>query len=170
MNWRWNYNYGGGQLLDWIGHHGDIAHWGLDFDNGPAPRKSKATASSRPRTPSGTPAPSTASTLKYPNDVTMTIAGGHPDIKCGTKWIGTDGWVWVDRGGFDASNPEWKTWKDEVPENDRQSASLPLRSRLKQKAHYRNFLDCVKSRKPTITPVETAHHSLDLRPPRRSSR
>jgi chromosome segregation ATPase len=27
------------------------------------------------------------------------------------------------------------------------------------KDHYRNFLDCVKSRKPTITPVETAHHS-----------
>ena len=25
--------------------------------------------------------------------------------------------------------------------------------------HYRNFLDCVKSRKPTITPAETAHHS-----------
>ncbi|MBC8096375.1 MAG: gfo/Idh/MocA family oxidoreductase, partial [Akkermansiaceae bacterium] len=25
--------------------------------------------------------------------------------------------------------------------------------------HYRDFLDCVKSRKPTITPVETAHHS-----------
>ena len=23
----------------------------------------------------------------------------------------------------------------------------------------RNFLDCVKSRKPTIAPVETAHHS-----------
>ena len=21
MNWRWNYNIGGGQLLDWIGHH-----------------------------------------------------------------------------------------------------------------------------------------------------
>ena len=25
--------------------------------------------------------------------------------------------------------------------------------------HARNFLDCVKTRKPTITPVETAHHS-----------
>ena len=25
--------------------------------------------------------------------------------------------------------------------------------------HRRNFIDCVKSRKPTITPVETAHHS-----------
>ena len=25
--------------------------------------------------------------------------------------------------------------------------------------HQRNFLDCVKSRQPTITPVETGHHS-----------
>ncbi len=25
--------------------------------------------------------------------------------------------------------------------------------------HRRNFLDCVKSRKPTIAPVQTAHHS-----------
>ena len=32
QNWRWNYNTGGGQLMDWIGHHGDIAHWGLGFD------------------------------------------------------------------------------------------------------------------------------------------
>ncbi len=33
-NWRWNYNIGGGQLLDWIGHHCDIAHWGMDMDRG----------------------------------------------------------------------------------------------------------------------------------------
>jgi hypothetical protein len=26
--------------------------------------------------------------------------------------------------------------------------------------HRRNFLDCVKSRKPTIAPVDVAHHSL----------
>ncbi len=32
QNWRWNYNTGAGQLMDWIGHHGDIAHWGLGFD------------------------------------------------------------------------------------------------------------------------------------------
>jgi predicted dehydrogenase len=31
-NWRWSYNTGGGHLMDWIGHHCDIAHWGLDFD------------------------------------------------------------------------------------------------------------------------------------------
>ena len=32
-NWRWNYNTGGGQLLDWLGHHVDIAHWSMRFDN-----------------------------------------------------------------------------------------------------------------------------------------
>ena len=37
QNWRWNYNTGGGQLLDWVGHHVDIAHWGLGFDrSGPS--------------------------------------------------------------------------------------------------------------------------------------
>src|ERR1044071_2394340 len=30
MNWRWNYNTGGGMLMDWIGHYCDIAHWGMD--------------------------------------------------------------------------------------------------------------------------------------------
>ena len=40
MNWRWNYNTGGGQLLDWIGHHCDIAHWGMDA-TGAAHPKSK---------------------------------------------------------------------------------------------------------------------------------
>src|SRR5258706_9635953 len=36
-NWRWNYNTGGGQLLDWIGHHCDIAHWGMDAErSGPS--------------------------------------------------------------------------------------------------------------------------------------
>lgn len=28
QNWRWVLDYGGGQLMDWVGHHVDIAHWG----------------------------------------------------------------------------------------------------------------------------------------------
>ncbi len=151
MNWRWNYNYGAGQLLDWIGHHGDIAHWGLDFDNaGPSEIEGEGDF------PAEDAVWNTCTkyrvTLKYPQDVTMIIAGGHADIRSGTKWIGTDGWVWVDRGGFDASNPEWKKIA-RLPEDQ-------LKVKLYQSSnHWRNFLDCVKSRKPTIAPVETAHHS-----------
>jgi hypothetical protein len=80
----------------------------------------------------------------------MIIAGGHRDIRGGTKWIGTDGWVWVDRGGFDASNLDWRA---SIPA-DQYKVVL-----YKSDNHQRNFIDCVKSRKPTITPVEAAHRS-----------
>ena len=151
MNWRWNYNTGGGQLLDWIGHHCDIAHWGLDFDrNGPSEIEGHGDF------PAADALWNTCTKyrieLKYPQDITMTIAGGHKDIRSGCKWIGTDGWVWVDRGGFDASNPDWKKTKS-LPEELRKVKLY------ESPGHWRNFLDCVKSRQPTITPVETAHHS-----------
>ena len=151
MNWRWNYNTGGGQLIDWIGHHGDIAHWGLDFDE-TGPSEIEGTGEFPPKDAVWNTCTKYRATLKYPKNVTMTIAGGHSDIRSGTKWIGTDGWVWVDRGGFDASNPEWKKM-DRLPENQ-------LKVKLtKSTDHHRNFLDSMKSRKPTITPVEVAHRS-----------
>jgi predicted dehydrogenase len=152
MNWRWHYNTGGGQLIDWIGHHGDIAHWGLDFDDD-GPSEVEGQGEFPPKDAVWNTCTKYRITLKYPQDVVMTIAGGHSDIKGGTKWIGTDGWVWCDRGGFDGSNKEWKEWK-QVPDEVRKVKLY------KSDNHHRNFLDCVKSRKPTITPVETAHNSI----------
>jgi predicted dehydrogenase len=158
QNWRWNYNTGGGQLMDWIGHHGDIAHWGLGFDDtGPSEVLGQG------EFPASEAVWNTATKYDieclyrkevtgYPGDVTMTITGGSPAIAMGTKWIGADGWVWVDRSGFDASNPEWAK-EDSLPDNLRRVKLYESHE------HRRNFLDCVKSRQPTITPVETAHHS-----------
>src|SRR5258705_5114444 len=116
MNWRWNYNTGGGQLLDWIGHHCDIAHWGLDFDN-TGPMEVAGEGDFPPKDAVWNTAVKYRINLTYPNNVTMTIAGGHADIKSGTKWIGEEGWGWVDRGAFDASKPEWKDWK-QVPDEE----------------------------------------------------
>ena len=158
QNWRWNYNTGGGQLLDWIGHHGDIAHWGMGFDlSGPSEIEAHgefpaANAVWNTATKYDVECIYKKEVTQYPVDVRMTIAGGSPAISMGTKWIGTDGWVWVDRGGFDASNPEWLK-EGPLPDNLR---TVRL---YESSEHRRNFLDCVKSRKPTITPVETAHHS-----------
>lgn len=151
-NWRWNYNIGGGQLLDWIGHHCDIAHWGMDMDNG-GPSEIKPVQVDFPEsTAVWNTATKYRTELTYPGGVKMTIAGGHDDIRGGTKWIGTDGWVWVDRGGFEASNPEWN--------DPKKRRAIEYKSPLyTTPGHFRNFLDCVKSRKPTVTPVETAHHS-----------
>lgn len=150
MNWRWNYNVGGGQLLDWIGHHCDIAHWGLNMDQTGGPLEVESSVGEFP--------PANAIwntctkyriTLKYPNEITMVIAGGHNDIRGGAKWIGTDGWVSVDRGFFDASNLDWR-------------AKLPDDCKVhlyESNNHQANFIACVKSRQPTITPAETGHHS-----------
>ena len=97
---------------------------------------------------------------------------GHDDIKMGTKWIGTDGWVHVNRGSYDASKDSLKKIvkkrKDDTAPNSEviEAATAPklgddvIKSRLYETAgHHRNFVDCVKSRKPTVTPVETAHRS-----------
>ncbi len=149
MNWRWNYNTGGGQLLDWIGHHCDIAHWGMGMDNG-GPSEIEGHGEFPPADAIWNTCTKYLITLKYPEDITMVIAGGYPEIRSGAKWIGTEGWVWVDRGGYDASNPDWFV---QIPP-DRYKVKL-----YRSESHHRNFIDCVKSRQPTITPVETAHHS-----------
>ncbi len=151
MDWRWNYNTGGGELLDWIGHHCDIAHWGLGFDNS-GPSEIEGHGDFPAFDAIWNTSPKYRIELKYPRHITMIVAGGHPDIRSGTKWIGTEGWVWVDRGGFDASNPDWKKGRN-LPE------ALRKVKLYESPGHWRNFLDCVKSRQPTIAPVQTAHHS-----------
>ena len=151
VSWRWNYNTGGGQIMDWIGHHCDIAHWGLGFDNS-GPSEVEGSGDLPPANAVWNTAPKYRFELKYPQNITMTIAGGYPDIKSGVKWIGTEGWVWVDRGGFDASNPAWKQGKY-LP---RELRKVKLYTSLN---HHENFLDCIRTRQSTVAPVEVGHHS-----------
>jgi len=150
-SWRWNYNTGGGELLDWIGHHCDIAHWGLDFDR-TGPLEVEGSGELPPSNAVWNSAPKYRFELKYPQGVTMTIAGGHKDIKAGVKWIGTEGWVWVDREGFDGSNPAWKQGKH-------LSRELRKVKLYTSSDHQQNFLDCVRTRQCTVTPVEVGHNS-----------
>jgi hypothetical protein len=171
-NWRWDYNIGGGQLLDWVGHHCDIAHWGMDMDSSGPMEVNPIQVDMPARSEIWNTATKYRAEAKYAGDIVMTIAGGHNDIAMGTKWIGTDGWVHVNRGSYDASKPELKKMikkrKDEKNPTSEiiESATAPklgddvIKTRLYETpGHHRNFLDCVKSRRPTVTPVETAHRS-----------
>jgi len=147
-NWRWQLDYGGGQLLDWIGHHCDIAHWGMGADY-TGPVEVEATGEFPKEGLWNAPIHYTV-TCKYANGVIYTIAdSGSGKVRSGTKWIGTDGWVWVDRGGFDASNKAWL----------REGNAPKKINLLRSPGHHRNFLDCVKSRRTTLTPAEVAHRS-----------
>ena len=146
-NWRWHLSYGGGQLMDWIGHHNDIAHWGLDMDkSGPVQVKANEFLYMKDRRVWDS-AWKYEVWSKYKNGITASISNHH---ERGCKWIGENGWLFVARGKFRASNPEW-TQKgfDAGPVMVYQSPE-----------HHRNFLDCIKSRKEPICPVETGHRSI----------
>ncbi len=151
-NWRWQLDYGGGQLMDWIGHHADIANWGMGWDStGPIEVEGKG---EYPTTGIWNAATTYHFVAKYKGGVEMHVAnGGNADIRSGTKWIGENGnWIWVDRGGLEA-NPT-SLLQEKVGPNEVQLFRSP--------GHHREFLNCVKSRRPTITPAETAHRAASI--------
>jgi predicted dehydrogenase len=151
-DWRWVMDWGGGQLLDWIGHHLDIAHWALDLDHtGPVEISGTGTF---PDSGYFDHPLEYRVDCRYANGIEMTIANAsRTELGMGTKWIGEDGrWIHVDRGR-QSSNPG-SIWQDVIgPEETRLYSS---------RDHWRNFLDCVKSRRATITPAETAHRSASV--------
>ena len=149
-HWRWVSDWGGGQLMDWVGHHGDIAQWGLGTDlSGPVSFEGSA-----PDDREGiydTPK-SYKIECEYANGVKMTVANDGNGVKMGTKWIGENGeWVWVNRGQFDASSRALREGRIEAGE-----------IRLKSPGHHRQFIDCVKNRAVTLTPAEIAHRSASI--------
>ncbi len=146
-NWRYALAYGGGNPMDWIGHHNDIAHWGMGFEHS-GPIQVQATGWTYPeqRDIYDTPIDYTIACM-YPGEVTWTIASHN---RKGTKWIGENGWVFVDRGLIEASNPAWL---------DPAFDPGPWKAYFSP-GHQRNFLDCVKSRKECVAPAENGHRSI----------
>lgn len=149
-NWRWIRAYGGGQLMDWAGHHVDIAHWALD-DPTPAPLEVEA----RGDFPDGplwdTPTRFSV-TARYPNGLQLILAGGYPHLRPGVRWIGDEGWIWVSRHGSDASPRA--AWDEPLAPQEFHLPPSP--------GHYRDFLDAVKTRRLTIAPVEAAQRAATV--------
>jgi len=144
--WRGHRAYGGGVLMDWIGHHNDIGHWALGLDQS-GPQKVEAVGWTFPETDVYNSPHHYEIRCEYPGGVTGTISDRN---RGGTKWIGEDGWVFVTRGRLEASDPRWAKSNFDVG---------PIKV-YESPGHTRNFLDCVKSRKPCVAPAETAHRSI----------
>lgn len=150
MNWRWNMDFGGGQLMDWVGHHLDIAHWGLGFDlSGPVEIQGRGEF---PLTGIYNSATRYWVDAKYAEGTPFVLAGGYDEIQGGTKWIGEYGWIWVDRGGFE-TQPAYLVNETIGPNEVRL---------IKSRDHYQNFLDSVRNRALTIAPAEVAHRSASV--------
>ena len=148
-NWRWIMDYSGGQLTDWAGHHIDIAHWGMGLDRtGPIQIEGKG---EYPREGIYDVPYAYDFMCTYANGVRIRVANRsalpHGQGVC---WYGETGWIHVNRGGLYASDP--KILQEKVGPNEN-----PL---YYSRDHKQNFIDCVKSRRETITPVEVAHRSI----------
>ncbi|MFN8242100.1 MAG: Gfo/Idh/MocA family oxidoreductase [Bacteroidales bacterium] len=151
-NWRWILDYSGGQLTDWAGHHIDIANWGAGLEfTGPVTIEGRGVYP-----PEGIyNAPVEYDFLcTYENGIVMRVANSSRfPMGMGTTWYGDLGWIHVDRGGkIAASDP--KILEEVIGENE-----IHL---YKSTNHYQNFVDCVKSRKQTIAPIEPAYRAISV--------
>jgi predicted dehydrogenase len=148
VNFRWIYDYSGGQVTDWGGHHPDCAQWGMGTEHtGPIEiRNAKAVF---PPDELYNTATEFSFEAIYAKGVKMLVSNKE---QMGVRWEGTDGWVSADRGKHDAH-----------PKSILDSVIGPKEIHLYESSnHYRNFLDCVLSRKQTAAPVETAHRSITI--------
>ena len=162
-NWRWNYNIGGGQLMDWIGHHNDIAHWALGLD-GSAPTRVTGYAHFPDRSAVWNTAPEYVVISQYADDLEIEIrnAPNLPRNKSaevgfwlGTKWIGADGWVHVDRGKLSASKPE-------IVDSRKMPYSGSDKQLMKSDDHFLNFLQASHAGDPkaTITNADLSQRAV----------
>ncbi len=147
FNWRWNHHYGGGQMMDWMGHHNDILHWMLDEEHG-GPVEVHTVDFRQPQEREVWDG-----AWKY--EVLCTYASGVKTritnrTRQGVTVYGTDGWLFISRGEFITSNPAWTN-----PEFN----PGPFKA-YESNDHWRNFLDSVKSRKRAVTTAEISHRSV----------
>ena len=150
-HWRWILDYSGGQLTDWAGHHIDIAQWGIGMErSGPVEISGEGIY---PRDGIYNTPVEYDFLCKYANGIEMRVANSSRlPHGGGTTWYGEKGWISVDRGRLDASDPQ--ILKEVIGENE-----IHL---YKSEDHVGNFLECIRSRGETIAPAEIAHRSISV--------
>ncbi len=151
--------FGAGMITGWGQHHIDIAHWGMDKEySGPVEISGRAEF---PKSGLWDVHGIFRTEGVYDNGVKMIVTNELPN---GIKFIGSKGWIFVTRGNYTvtASDPVAKEASSKAL-----SASDPkiIRSVIgpdeihlyKSDDQHGNWLDCVKSRKPPISPIEIGH-------------
>jgi predicted dehydrogenase len=153
--------FGAGMITGWGAHHIDSAHWAMDTEyTGPIEVWGTAEFPARGLWDVHGPFKTEA---VYADGVHMIVSGDFPN---GIKFIGSEGWVFVSRGNesvtasdpgaglkdpkaLDASDPKIIT-----------SVIGPDEIHLyESKNHHGNWLECIRSRRQPIAPVEVAHRS-----------
>jgi predicted dehydrogenase len=169
--------FGAGMITGWGAHHIDSAHWAMDTElTGPVEIWGEAEFPTSGLWNVHGPFRTEA---RYADGVHMIVSGEFPN---GIRFEGTEGWIFVSRGNetVTASDPVAK-----LHDSEALAASNPaiLSSVIgsndvhlyESRDHHGNWLECIRSRQPTIAPAEVAHracstcllHHIAMKLPRR---
>ena len=153
--------FGAGMITGWGSHHIDCAHWAMDMEHtGPIEVSGSAEF---PTKGLWNVHGAFKTEALYANGVRMVVSGEFPN---GIRFEGTEGWLFVSRGNerVTASDPAAKLKDSQaLAASDPKiltSVIGPRETHLYESAdHHHNWLDCIRSRRETIAPVEVAHRS-----------
>jgi predicted dehydrogenase len=146
---RWWYDYSGGKMTDWGAHHNDIAQWGLGMD-GSGPVEVEALGYVDPRPDCYNVHTDFIVRYRYANGTELLCTSGGEN---GIRFVGEDGrWIFVSRSTIKASSDH--LLKEPLPSD----ATRLYVSRN----HMGNFLECLRTRKPTICPAEVGFRSVTV--------
>lgn len=152
-NWQYFWDTAEGVMTDMGCHYTDQMQWVLGTDDtGPVEFEAKGEFPDPAKFCSDTPITAEAR-CRYANGVTgvMYQRKGFGDRYI--KYIGDAGWVQVD-DETDAVKAE--------PESLLRLRETGGQSWANASAHIRNFLDCIRTRRPTITHPEVAHRAMSI--------
>jgi len=153
--------FGAGMITGWGAHHLDIAHWGMGMEySGPVEIEAKA---SFPKSGLWNVHGDFEVKATYANGVVMYVSGDRPN---GVRFEGTEGWIFVTRGNYQATKSDPVTFdanRKSLDASDPKIITSVIGENeihlYKSEDHYGNWLDCIQSRRQPIAPVEVAHRS-----------
>jgi len=148
-NFRWILDYSGGMLTDWGAHIIDIAQWGNNTEaTGPIEVDGKGEF---PKEGLYNTATKFEIEYTYANGVKLLVRSKSPAI----RFEGTQGAVW---------NSNWAAAPEAEPKKILDEKIGPEETHLYTCAggEHRNFLDCVKSRKPCYGTAEIGHRTIAI--------
>jgi predicted dehydrogenase len=152
-NFRWFWDYSGGQMTNWGAHHLDIARWIVGAD---APTEISGFGGRYALTDGGETPDIQEVTYQFPGTVVTWTSSEVGQGKGFTLDIyGTKGTMTLLRSGYQIDPEMTGPGKEKTPAMD----AAQMKGDDLNVAHARNFLDCVKSRKRPNADVEEGHRS-----------
>lgn len=148
FNFRWIDDYAPGYITDWGAHFVDVAQWGAGMDDTTPVEVSASQVKRRDKGLYDAPEEFRLE-YRYSNGVKMTMFSTTDKATYGTRFIGSEGWVFTEAEQLKASSMDILRIK--MKESD---------TRLfVSKHHHRNFIDAVLSRGQTAAPSEIAQRA-----------